>query len=117
MQDLLPPLVWAFELLLLGLTTAGAWRTLAKAGHRGWLVLVPLVNLATLIRIAQRPVPQWFVLLAIPGVNVIALGALSIAIARRFGRGAPFGLGLAYVPFVFYPLLGFGDAACVPVKS
>jgi len=30
--------------------------------------------------------------------------------ARRFGKGTGFGIGLFFLPFVFFPLLAFGDA-------
>ena len=35
---------------------------------------------------------------------------ISIGIANRFGKGTGFGLGLAFLGFIFYPILGFGDA-------
>jgi hypothetical protein len=30
-------------------------------------------------------------------------------VARAFGRGIGFGLGLAFLGVVFFPILGFGD--------
>lgn len=104
MQDLLPPFVWLLELLIVGVTLGAAWRTFERAGERGWAVLVPLYNAYVLVRVAgHRP---WVTLpLLVPGVNLVALGVVSVGVARRFGRRAPFGLGLAYLPFVFYPLL------------
>jgi hypothetical protein len=116
-QDLLPPLIWTLELVVLALTVVGAWLTLVKAGKRGWLVLVPVVNLAMLIKVARRPIAKWVVLLLLPGVNVIAIAPLSVALARRFGYGPAFGIGLAYAPFVFYPILGFGPSQAIGAKS
>jgi len=43
-------------------------------------------------------------------VNIIAVFVVSIALAERYGKSAGFGVGLAILPFVFYPILGFGDA-------
>ena len=34
----------------------------------------------------------------------------SIDIARNFGKGDVFGLGLAFLGVIFYPILGFGNA-------
>lgn len=35
---------------------------------------------------------------------------ISIAIAERFGKSTVYGLGLAFLGFIFYPMLGFSDA-------
>jgi len=34
-------------------------------------------------------------------------------VATAFGKGAGFGLGLVFLGFIFYPILGFGDAQYV----
>lgn len=107
MQDLVPFAIWLVELAWLGLTVAGAWRAFSKAGAPGWAVLVPVYNLVVLARVGREK-GAWVLLLLVPLVNVVVLGYLSIMVARRFGRGVPFGLGLLLVPIVFYPLLGFG---------
>jgi hypothetical protein len=36
---------------------------------------------------------------------------VAIEIAKAFGKGTGFGLALALLGFVFYPILGFGDAS------
>ena len=46
----------------------------------------------------------------IPFVNFIILIILSIDIAKSFGKGAGFGLGMAFLGFIFWPILGFGSA-------
>jgi hypothetical protein len=46
----------------------------------------------------------------IPLVNFILLIVVSIDAARKFGKGVGFGLGLAFLGFGFYPILGFGEA-------
>jgi hypothetical protein len=35
---------------------------------------------------------------------------LAIGVANNFGKGAGFGIGLAFLPMIFYPILAFGDA-------
>jgi hypothetical protein len=35
-------------------------------------------------------------------------------VARNFGKGAGFGIGLALLGFIFFPILGFGDAQYRP---
>lgn len=107
MQDLLPIAVWLLELTWLVVFVAGVWRTFAKLGAPGWAVLVPVYNLVVLCRLGGEQGVMAFLLL-LPLVNVIFLGYLSVKVARRFGRGVPFGLGLLLLPIVFYPVLGLG---------
>ncbi len=35
-----------------------------------------------------------------------------IDVAKAFGKGAGFGVGLALLSFIFFPILGLGDAEC-----
>ena len=86
---------------------AGVWKVFTKAGQPGWGVLVPIYNTYLMTKIAQRPA-WWLILMFIPVVNIIVHVVLSMDIARHFGKGAGFGVGLAC--FVFYPLIGFGGA-------
>jgi hypothetical protein len=88
---------------------AGIWKVFVKAGHPGWAAIVPIYNLVILMQIAGKPV-WWIVLFFIPLANFIAAILVSIAIAERFGKGTGFGLGLAFLGPIFYPLLGFSDA-------
>ena len=46
----------------------------------------------------------------IPFVNFIILIILCIDIAKSFGKGVGFALGLALLGFIFWPILGFGSA-------
>jgi hypothetical protein len=112
-QDLFPLLIWLLELAVLGLTLFAVAKTFRRAGQPPWAALVPVYNLVTFVRIAGRPVAPWTVLLFLPVVNVVVLGVLSVDVARRFGRGPGFGVGLAYLPFVFYPLLAFEEQEAV----
>jgi hypothetical protein len=91
------------------LEVAGVWKTFAKAGQPGWAAIIPFYNLWILIKIAGKP-GWWFLLFLIPIVNIIALLMISIAIADHFGKSAGFGVGLALLGFIFFPILGFGDA-------
>jgi hypothetical protein len=107
-------------MLILGaivfLQLAGMWLTFTKAGQPGWAAIIPIFNLFILMRVAGRP--GWWVLLAIiPIVNIITMIVVSIGVSKNFGKGAGFGLGLALLGFIFYPILGFGDAQYQPVAS
>jgi uncharacterized membrane protein YhaH (DUF805 family) len=100
--------------LLIGLAVmvfmvAALWKVFTKAGKAGWLVLIPLVNIYVLLKIAGRP-GWWLILFLIPLVNLIIALLVSLDIAKSFGKGAGFGLGLCFLGFIFYPVLGFGSA-------
>jgi hypothetical protein len=88
---------------------AGIWKTFKKAGQPGWGALVPILNIFYLLEIADKP-SWWIVLMLIPLVNFFVSIAIFIDVSKNFDRGPGYGIGLAILPFVFWPLLGFGDA-------
>ena len=89
------------------------WRVFERAGHPGWMAIIPILNLYVLCKVAQKP--GWFVLLFfIPIVNLIMTFVVSFGVAERFRRGAGFGIGLALLPFIFYPILAFGEDTAIP---
>ena len=91
------------------LTIAGMWATFAKAGKPGWACIIPIYNLIVILEIAGKPI-WWFLLFFIPLVNLIIYILVTLDLGKTFGKGTGFGLGLAFLPFIFYPILGFGDA-------
>jgi hypothetical protein len=103
-------LIW---IALLAVVIAGMWKVFVKAGQPGWAAIIPFYNLYVLTTIAGREI-LWFILLLIPLVNIIACIMLSLDIARKFGQSTGFGIGLAFLPFIFYPILGFGSAQYNP---
>ena len=88
---------------------AAAWRVYAKAGAPGWTCLIPFYNLVVLLEIAHRP-GWWLFLLFLPYVGIIFYVIVLVDVARWFGKGIGFGLGLAFLSPVFFPILGFGSA-------
>ena len=89
-------------------TIAGTWKAFAKAGEPGWAAIVPIYNVYVMIKIGGNP--WWYLLLMlVPLVNIIIAFKVSIDVAGAFGQGIGFGLGLAILSFVFWPILGFGD--------
>ena len=88
---------------------AGLWKTFDKAGKPGWAAFIPIYNVFLWLDIAGRPI-WWIILLLIPLINIVVGIIMSIDIARNFGKGVGFGLGLAFLGVIFYPILGFGNA-------
>ena len=87
---------------------AGMWKAFEKAGKPGWAAIVPIYNIIVMIEIAKKPL-WWIILCLIPIANIVILIMINIEIAQNFRKGAGFGLGLAFLGFIFWPLLGFGD--------
>ena len=75
----------------------------------GWAAIIPIFNLYVLIKTAGRP-RWWLLLFIIPLVNIVMGFIVAIDVAKAFGKGTGFGIGLALLGFIFYPILGFGDA-------
>ncbi|AFD05809.1 DUF5684 domain-containing protein [Solitalea canadensis] len=96
-------------LAILVLVITSMWKVFTKAGKPGWAAIIPIYNIIVLLEITGRPL-WWIVLLIIPLVNIVALIIIMIDLAKSFGKGTGFGVGLAFLGFVFFPILGFGDA-------
>lgn len=85
------------------------WKIFTKAGKPGWASIVPFYNIIVLLEIVGRPL-WWFVMLLIPLVNIVFAFLLAIDLAKSFGKGIGFAMGLIFLSPIFYPILGFGGA-------
>ena len=88
---------------------AGFWKVFTKAGKPGWASIVPIYNVYVMLQIAGRP-GWWLLLFVIPLVNIVIGILVAIDIAKSFNKSAGYGIGLALLGFIFYPMLGFSDA-------
>lgn len=86
---------------------AGMWKVFTKANRAGWKAIVPIYNLYVMLRIGNNAW-WWLLVLLVPLANVYAQYKIHVGVARRFGKGIGFGLGLAFLSPIFFPLLGFG---------
>lgn len=103
----------AFSLCVLlpltGCAVAGCWGIFTKAGQPGWASVVPGYNLFVLVQVAGMS--WWWVLLfLIPFVNICIWGIVCDELSARFGKSLGHSMGLYWLSFVFFPLLGFGSA-------
>jgi hypothetical protein len=105
----------AVQLGLMLLLFAAWWRIFQKAGEPGWAAIVPIYNGLVALKIAGKPM-WWILLLLIPFVGFIFALIVVFAIAKRFGKGAGFALGMIVLPPIFYPLLAWGDAQYEPAR-
>jgi len=109
-------IVW---LVVLVVTVIGMWKVFEKAGKPGWAAIIPIYNYWVLAEIAGRP--GWlalvFLIAWIPIVGGLAALVVSVIIsidvAKSFGKDPVYAILLILLPFIGYPMLGFGDAKYV----
>jgi len=94
-------------LLFALVTIAGMWKVFTKAGQPGWAAIIPLYNVYVLVtEVAGRDL-LWVILgIVVPLALVVPL----IDVAKAFGKGTGYGVGLWLLGPIFFPLLGFGSA-------
>lgn len=102
-------LILVIELGIAAVMIAGMWKLFVKAGQPGWAAIVPIYNTYVMTQIVGRPI-LWFVLTFVPCVNFVAMVLIMIDLAKSFGKSTGYAIGMILLPFVFIPMLGFGDA-------
>jgi Family of unknown function (DUF5684) len=97
-------------LFLYVLPTIGLWKIFEKAGMRGWVALIPFVRWFGILKLLDRSYLWIFAFIFFfPVTHFVA----SVLVAWKFGKSTLFGVGIALLPGVFEPVLGFGDARYV----
>ena len=85
------------------------WKLFTKAGEKGWKSIIPIYNSYIFVKIADGN--GWkFLLFIIPFVNIVYAIMLDIRLAKAYGKGVGFGIGLIFLPFIFELILAFGSA-------
>ena len=88
---------------------AAMWKVFDKAGQPGWAAIIPIYNYIVWLQIIGKPW-WWVLLLIIPLVNIVFVIIMYVELAKSFGKGTGFAIGLIFLSIVFFPILGFGDA-------
>ena len=107
---------WIVVLAYTVIVIASLWKVFAKAGKPGWAAIVPIYSGVVLLKIAGKPV-WWLILFFIPIVNIVVVFIVYISLAKNFGKGAGFAVGLVLLSFIFFPILGFGTARYLGTSS
>ena len=89
------------------------WKIFEKAGQPGWASIVPFYNLYIMLQICNKPI-WWIILFLIPIVGLVFYVLLNVAFAEKFGKSVGFAIGMCFLPFVFLPMLAFGDDRFTP---
>ncbi|MGF7041470.1 DUF5684 domain-containing protein [Mucilaginibacter lappiensis] len=86
----------------------GMWKVYEKAGKPGWAAIIPIYSHIVLLEIVGKPI-WWIFLFLVPCVNIIfAVWTINL-LSKSFGQSEGFTVGLLLLPFVFFPVLGFGN--------
>jgi hypothetical protein len=101
------PAFWICWTIFVVLMIASMWRVFAKAGQPGWASIIPIYNWIVWCKIVGRP--AWWVLLLLICFPIFYI-ILCIDLAKSFGKGGGFAVGLILLSIIFFPILGFGGA-------
>ncbi len=99
---------WIVYLVIFILIVAAWWQIFVKAGEEGWKAIIPIYNIIVLLKIVGREW-WWILLLLIPFVGFIVWIIVSLDLAKSFGRGTGFAIGLILLAPIFSLILGFGS--------
>lgn len=81
------------------------WKLYKKAGKS----IVPFYNVYVMFNIVGQSGWRMFTLL-IPFYNIYVAIKLYIDFAKVFGKSAGYAIGMIFLPFIFFPILAFGDS-------
>ena len=103
---------WILSMTLGILKIVSLWKIFKKAGKPGWASIVPIYNIYIMCEIAEKE--WWYILLlCVPFVNIYVMIVLYNGMAKKFGKGGGFVVGMILLPVVFFPMLAFGKDATV----
>jgi hypothetical protein len=95
-------------LIVYVITVIGMWKIFEKAGKPGWAAIIPVYNYIVMLEIVGKPI-WWIFLILFPCTSLIfGIWTLNL-ISKSFGQSEGFTIGLVLLPFIFYPVLGFGN--------
>ena len=102
-------IVFIFVFGLIALLVISFWKIFEKAGKPGWAAIVPIYNMVVWCEIVKKP-GWWALLMLIPYIGIIWQVWATNLLVKKFGKDEGFTVGCVFLPFVFYPILAFGNA-------
>ena len=85
------------------------WKIFDKAGQPGWAAIVPFYNIFIFTQIIRKP-GWWVILMLIPYIGIVWNIWATNLLSKVFGKDTGFTVGMIFLPFIFMPILAFGDA-------
>lgn len=102
-------------LVILIITLISQIKVYKKANRSGISAIIPFYNFYILLEIVNLSKLN-FILMFIPVVNLLIYVKVMFLLAKFFRKDKLFGLGLVFFPFIFYPILAFGDSEYVGIN-
>ena len=121
-----------FALFFAALIIASSWVLFTKAGEKGWKALIPVYNEYIMYKLTWHTSYFWIMFAAsmvsgflsyfdesgivlfcvlLMDILLIVLSIVAeIKVAKAYGQSGAFAIGLILLPFIFYPILAFGDS-------
>src|SRR5574344_1532706 len=94
-------------LITIVLCFAGLWKIFEKAGFKGWLSIIPFVNIWYWTKVINKKY-WWFIYCLIPFINIFVIMLMVIEIMKCFKKnGLIIQLCSIIFPFIILPWLGF----------
>jgi len=100
--------LWFLYIAAIVAFVAGLWMVFTKAGEDGWKAIIPIWNVLILLKIVGREW-WWIILMLIPIVGFIVWIIVALDLAKSYGRGTGFGIGLIIFPYIWTIILRFGS--------
>jgi hypothetical protein len=95
-------------LIILTISLIAHWKIYTKAGKPGWASIIPIYNVIVLLEIIGKPI-WWVFLILFPCTTLIFVIWATNLLSKSFGQSEGFTVGLILLPFIFYPVLAFGN--------
>ena len=100
---------WTVFIALMVLVYAATWLLYQKAGKPGWAAIIPFYNNYVMADIVYSQ--GWMFLLGIvPIIGLIYDIVTNYKFVKMYGASTGMAIGCILLPFVFLPILGFGEA-------
>lgn len=103
------PVMWVVYIIIAVLGIVAMWKIFTKAGKPGWHAIIPFLNMYDLAEISGYN--GWmFLLLFIPIVNIVMIILFMLGLAKNFGKGTGFAIGLILLSLIFELILAFDNS-------
>ena len=103
---------------LVVLMIVSMWKIYTKAGKPGWACLIPIYNIIVWLEIARKPWWWIFLIFFVPYVGAFIWGIWALnMVVKNFGKDVGFTIGCIFLPFIFIPILGLGDAQYIGAET
>ena len=98
-------------LIVLIINIIAMWKIFEKAGEAGWKSIIPIYNMVIMMKMVGIN-PLWILIIFVPVLGEILFFLITIVmmirLAKGFGKGEGFAVGLILLSFIFELILGFG---------